>query len=333
MNYYEILGVTPDSDMAEIKSAYRKLARQFHPDVNPGGARHFKDISAAYDTLSDPELRKQYDILNGIFKSRKAENTDFTNNNFTERKTETQRDTGKQTEQQKPKRKQKNFSDVLNSFFESNTEDKVPVDGDDINADVTISISEAFRGASKTVNVMHTELCPRCKGRKFINGTKCNVCGGTGEYCQRKRINVQIPKGVKQGAKLRLKGEGNKGVYGGKNGDLYLHVLIEENSRIKYDNLNILYNLPITPYEAVLGAELTIPVPDGSVRLKLPERTLSGQKFRIAGQGLTKNGKSGDIIVTVSIEIPKCLSDDEVKLYEKLKKLSSDNIRENLLDG
>lgn len=328
MNYYEILGVTPDSDFAEIKSAYRKLARQFHPDVNPNGARKFKDVSRAYDTLSDPDKRKQYDILNGFFKS--AENkTSQKKENFYKAEDRPK----EEFTREKPKRKQKNFSDMLNSFFESqNTEEKHPIDGEDINADVSITVLEAFRGASKTVNVMHSELCPRCKGRKFINGSKCNVCSGTGEYVQHKRINVTIPKNVKQGSKLRIKGEGGPGMYGGKNGDLYLHINIEENPNIKYDGLNILYNIPIAPYEAVLGGDIFIPSPDGTVKLKLPQRTVSGQKFRISGQGLTKNGKTGDIIVTVSIEIPKTLSDDEVKLYEKLKKLSANDIRENLLN-
>ena len=328
MNYYDILGVTPDSDLSEIKSAYRKLARQFHPDVNPNGTRKFKDISRAYDTLSDPDKRKQYDILNGFFKSAESKSSEAEDN-----VSKNEEKPKEEFSRAKPKRKQKNFSDVFNSFFDAQkTEEKHPVDGEDINADVSISILEAFRGASKTVNVMHSELCPRCKGRKFINGAKCNVCGGTGEYVQHKRINVTIPKNVKQGSKLRIKGEGAPGMYGGKSGDLYLHINIEENPNIKYDGLNILYNLPITPYEAVLGGDIYIPSPDGTVKLKLPERTVSGQKFRISGQGLNKNGKTGDIIITVSIEIPKTLSDDEVKLYEKLRKLSANNIRENLLN-
>ena len=237
MNYYEILGVTPDSDIAEIKSAYRKLARQFHPDVNPDGARKFKDISRAYDTLSDPDKRKQYDILNGLFKSK---NNDFSGINNETHKENTKEKKSSESVKTKPKRKQTNFSDVFSSFFENqNSEDKQPVNGEDINADVSITILEAFRGVSKTVNVMHSELCPRCKGRKFINGSKCNVCGGTGEYVQYKRINVTIPKNVKHGSKLRIKGEGGTGLYGGKNGDLYLHVQIEENPNIKYDGLNI----------------------------------------------------------------------------------------------
>ena len=113
---------------------------------------------------------------------------------------------------------------------------------------------------------------------------------------------------------------------------MFLFIQIQGNSKIKYDEENILYNVPITPYEAALGGEIIVPTFEGQVKLKIPARTSSGQKFRLAGQGLKKNGKVGDMIVTVSIEIPKRLSDDEVKLYEKLRKLSADNIRENLLD-
>ena len=111
-----------------------------------------------------------------------------------------------------------------------------------------------------------------------------------------------------------------------------MNITIKGNSNISYDGADILYKVPITPYEAVLGGEITVPTFEGAVKLKLPPRTSSGQKFRLTGQGLKKNGKTGDMIITVSVEIPKRLSDDEVKLYEKLKKLSADNIRENILN-
>ena len=330
MNYYERLGVTPDSDVAEIKAAYRKLARKFHPDINPDGVKIFNEISEAYDTLIDEEKRKRYNVVHGIFKSTKS-------NEKNEKDTDVKKDTNTETKDKKStKRKAKthDFSKMFESFFESSQKSEhQPIDGDDINADVSISVVEALKGTTKTVNVMHTELCPRCRGRKFINGSKCNVCNGSGEYSNHKRISVKIPKGIKNGSKLRLKNEGGSGLFGGKNGDLFLNIIIEQNKKVKYEGLNIVYTVPITPYEAVLGAEILIPTVEGSVKLKLPERTTSGQKFRISGQGLSKNGKTGDIIVTVSIEIPKVLSDDEVKLYEKLKKLSSNNIRENLLDG
>ena len=336
MNYYEILGVTPDSSTVEIKAAYRKLVRQFHPDVNPQGARKFKDVSIAYDTLIDEEKRKQYDILNGLFKSTKSF-SDELENNEEDIKNDDKSDfgnSGKNVKKTvKSRRTQKKFSEVINKFFDNASEsDKAPVNGSDINSEILITMLESLNGTSKNVNILRTELCPRCKGRKFINGTKCNVCGGSGEYSQYKRINVVIPKNIKSGTKLRLKGEGEAGLFGGKNGDLYILVKIEDNSNIKYEGLDVIYKVPITPYEAVLGTEIILPSLGGHLKVKVPPRTISGQKFRIAGQGVSKNGKTGDVIVVVTIEIPKDLSDEEVNLYEKLKKLSGTNIRENLLN-
>ncbi len=331
MNYYEILGVTPDSDIAEIKSAYRKLARKFHPDVNPNGVKKFKEISKAYATLSDENKRKQYDIINGFFKTSQEPKPEDA-----KKETEQTEQTQKTQNTEDKIKTDKSFSDLFNSIFENKSETKEnkpqPEKGQDINTDVIITMAEAFSGTSKIINVVHTELCPRCKGRKFVNGNKCSVCNGAGEYSQHKRINVKIPANVKNGAKLRIKGEGGDGKFGGKNGDLFLFIHIKGNSKIKYEDENILYNVPITPYEAALGGEIIIPTFEGQVKLQIPARTSSGQKFRLAGQGLKKNGKIGDMIVTVSIEIPKRLSDDEVKLYEKLKKFSADNIRENLLN-
>lgn len=317
MNYYEILGVSVDSDFAEIKAAYRRLARKYHPDVNSGNAKRFKSISEAYETLSDSEKRKQYDILNKIFKSQKtADNAE---------KEET-----KQTFEEKPKTapkqkpKQKNFKNDMNIFdlFKIKKEfheQKVPQNGSDVNTDVTITLAEAFQGCEKVVNIVHSELCPRCKGRKFINGSKCDVCNGSGEYSVYKRLNVKIPANIKDGSKLRIKNEGNEGKFGGKSGDLYLFIHIKDNLNVAYDGLNVLYKASVSPFDAVLGCELELP---NNVKLKVPAKTSSGQKFRLASQGLKKNGKTGDMIVTVTIDISKDLSDDEIKMYEKLKRMS-----------
>ena len=346
-NYYEILGVTPDSVAQDVKSSYRKLARKYHPDVNkaPEAAQKFKDILEAYEVLSDEKKRKQYDMLNGFYKSPKQKAT--SEGAKTEYKKaaqdkepepeKTQRATRPTFEENKDAFQKTDFksaiNDILDGIAKEKKNKKLPKNGEDIYAEVTVSLEDSIKGACRVINVIHKELCPNCEGRRFINGAKCGVCKGTGEFAQHKKINVKIPPNVKNGAKLRIHGEGNPGFYGGVDGNLYITVKIEPDSNIKIEGTDILYRLPITPFEAVLGGKIAVPVFDGKVMLTLPKNTNSGQKFRLAGEGIKTNGKFGDMIITVEIQIPKDLSEDEIRLYEKLKKLSQGNIRENLFNG
>lgn len=318
-NYYSILGVTPDSTFAEIKSAYRSLARKYHPDLNPQGAQMFKDVSEAYETLSDAKKRLQYDTINGFFKSAKTQTS-----------SEKAKEEYKKTASEPIKKEKfgKKFEDIF-----PKKKKPVPKRGEDIYEEISITLKDALKGCERTINVLHSTECPHCKGRKFINGAICSVCDGTGEKSEHRKINVKIPKNVKNGIKLRVANEGNFGEKGGKNGDLYLKINIEQNSRIQIEENNIIFKVPITPFEAVLGGNISIPAFEGNLSLKIPPKTHSGQKFRLAGQGIKQNGKIGDLIVIIDIEIPQSLSDDEVKLYEKLKKLSAQNLRENLLNG
>ncbi len=336
-NYYEILEVTPESDTVQIKTAYRKLARKYHPDVNktPEAIEIFKQITNAYETLSDKEKRKQYDIINGIFKS-ETKTTTPPPPPKTEPKPQ-----AKQPEKAVKKAVKKNESSIFrllkywNAKFKKHRfseELKKPQKGQNISTDIAITPEEVITGSKRIINVLTTQTCPQCYGHKFINGGKCSQCNGTGEISKRKRITVTIPKGIKDGAKLRLKGEGASGQNGGANGDLYINIKIETPTKIHFDKLNIYYNVPIMPYEAALGEEIKITTFDGVIKLKLPKNTCSGQKFRIAGQGIKKNGKIGDLIITVSIEFSHDLSDDEVKLYEKLKNLSNEDVRKNFIN-
>ena len=347
-NYYEILGVNVDSSTAEIKSAYRKLARKYHPDINkePDAIEKFKDITLAYETLSNPQKREQYNILQGFFKSEKqTTSSQKAEEEYRQNKNKSANTDSKTTSEEYKTNKttQKSKKDNSNSFFKGlklwllkikkskrTKENYKPKKGDNITTEISISTEEAITGSKRIINVLTTQTCQHCYGHKFINGGKCSYCDGKGETTKKKKITVTIPKGVKDGAKLRLKGEGASGKNGGASGDLYIIVKLETPHKIHFDKLNIYYNVPITPFEAALGEEITIPTFDGKIKLKLPKNTCSGQKFRIAKHGIKKNGKIGDLIVCVSIEFSHDLSEDEIKLYQKLKSLSKDDVRKNL---
>lgn len=345
-NYYEILEISIDASTAEIKTAYRKLARKYHPDINksPEAIERFKEISTAYETLSNPIEREKYNILKGIFEPTKTKTSseqaeaEYKNTTKNQNTTTPQNNSSEKSKKQKPKKRGFDlikFFKYLNAKFKKQKrekENKKPQKGQNITTDVTISPEEVITGSKRIINVLSTQTCPKCHGHKFINGGKCSECNGSGEVSKRKKITVTIPKGIKDGTKLRLKGEGGIGKNGGACGDLYINVKIETPTKVHFDKQNIYYDVPITPFEAALGEEIKIPTFDGTIKLKLPKNTCSGQKFRLAGQGIKKNGKVGDLIVTVSIEFSQDLSDDEIKLYEKLKNLSKDDVRKNLVN-
>lgn len=353
-NYYNILEIETDASEAEIKSAFRKLARKWHPDVAgnaPDVEKHFKEINEAYEVLSNPEKRMKYDMLRGILNTqaqKKGTKTNKTNNTTNkqpppkkevENETKTHKTT-KQTSENKNTAKN-SFQDAWDNFIKNTKKQEKTrqtkysekkINGSDITSDIAITMLEALEGTTRTVNILHTEPCPKCHGRKFANNNVCTYCNGAGEISVHKKISVRIPEHVKQGAKIRIAGEGNQGFNGGKNGDLYLIVKIDtEDSPFKYVGLNILQTVPVEPHEAVLGCNINVKTPDGHVSMKLMSGTMNGQKYRLAKQGLEKDGQKGDMIITISIELPKNLSKEEVILYEKLKQAAQNrDIRENI---
>ena len=171
--------------------------------------------------------------------------------------------------------------------------------------------------------MLQTQICPKCGGRKFVNGTICPSCKGKGEISVYKRFNVKIPAGIKNLSKIRLAEEGEKGKNGGRNGDLYLTIHIRETKNYKTEGLNILKDIQIAPEVAVLGGEITVSTLIGNVSLKISPKTRNGQKIRLAGCGIKQNNKVGDMIVTVEIQIPQNLTEEELDLYRKLRQLKN----------
>jgi len=328
-DYYKILGVTEFDSVETIKSAYRTLARKWHPDIagnNPDVMKRFKEINEAYQILSNNVKKEEYDKARKFY-------------NYANKETEkTTSDIKYSSNPQEKKDEKQNFKfcweDFLYKKNKTNAykteEKKVPVNGKDLYADIDISVMEAFSGITKSLNVLQRTICPKCKGRKFVNNAKCSHCNGKGEFSIYKKFNVKIPSGIKNNSKIRLAEEGEKGLYGGKNGDLYIKVHIIEDKKYRIEDLNIIKTVFVTPYEAVLGTTIKInTINKGLVSLKINPNTQNGQKIRLAECGLVQKDKIGDMIITIEVEIPLNLSQEEINLYKQLKEISSHKEREN----
>lgn len=321
-DYYKILDIPESSTAEDIKSAYRHLARKWHPDIagnTPDIIARFKEINEAYEILSDSLKKADYDKARRFYS--------YAKNSYSKEETKTDYKTSKN-----PNKTSKSFNFKWEDLFSHKKERDVkpPRKGEDIYSDVEISVFEAVSGTTKVINMLQTNICPKCGGRRFINGTQCSHCKGKGETSTYKRFSVKIPAGIKDKSKIRLAEEGEKGLNGGRNGDLYLIIHVREPKNYKTDGLNILKTIAITPYEAVLGGNVTVPTLRGNVSLKITPQTRNGQKIRLSGCGIEQNNKVGDMIVTVEIQIPKNLTDEEIRLYKRLQEISGENIRERL---
>ncbi|MGH7356936.1 MAG: DnaJ C-terminal domain-containing protein [Candidatus Rokuibacteriota bacterium] len=339
-DYYTILGVSRKADEKTIKSAYRKLARQHHPDVakTKDAGDRFKEISEAYEVLSDPEKRRRYDTLGpdwqryaqpqgagaqpGGFRADYGDAGDFSEffrtifGDLGGSRTGGRAGRG---------RARGDFEDVFGGIFQRGSGRSGR--GQDVQAGVEISLEEAFAGTRRKLAIELEEPCGRCQGAGNVDGKPCAACGGGGWQRVQHELDVKIPAGVRSGQKVRVSGEGAKGA--GGRGDLYLVVSVALHPTFERRGDDLHTTLPITAPEAALGATLEVPTLKGKVSMKIPPATSSGRTFRLPGYGMPrlKGGGAGDELVAVRIVMPSELTAAEKELYEKLRALRSDSPR------
>ena len=353
-DYYELLGVGRKASQKEIRQAYRKLARKYHPDLNPGdksAEEKFKQVQEAYDVLSDAKKRQMYDQFGFDAERRTAASPEqepgahFDFGGF---------DFGGATGT--------NFRDLFSQFFRGGAGAAVPEEepGSDLEYGIEIDFWEAVRGTVKKVTISRLESCTTCGGSGAVGSPQtCEVCGGTGHVSQvsgRMRFNVactrcggtgriralcrvcggegrvrraetidvRIPAGVQSGSRVRVPGHGNAGTHGAPPGDLYFITNVKPHPFFERRDDDLYSVVPITVSEAALGAKIEVPTLDGRSLLRVPPGTSSGQKLRLREKGVPsvrQPGKRGDLYVLVQINIPKKLTERERELWSELTKL------------
>jgi DnaJ-class molecular chaperone len=339
-DYYEVLGVSKTATEDEIKKAFRKLARKHHPDVNPGDKSaedKFKEINEAYEVLSDPEKRKRYDQLGQNWMA----GADFTPPpgwEWREGREGTRVDYSDIGDIFGSGRGAGGFSDFFESMFGGARAGRAGAGfrmrGQDVEAEIPLTIEEAHRGTTRSITLRVSEICPECKGTGKKDDKVCPTCGGAGVVSRPKSIEVKIPAGVREGSVIRLAGEGEPGAGGGPQGDLLLHVRLQPHSLFTIIGDDLQIELPVAPWEAALGAKVSVPTLEGSVDMTIPAGTQAGKRLRLRGQGLNRRGGGrGDEYVKLKIVIPPKLTSTEKELLEKLAAESKFNARELMSGG
>ena len=322
-NYYEVLGVPKSASEKDVKSAYRKLARKWHPDANPNDPKaaeeKFKEIAEAYEVLGDPEKRKKYDALGADWK-RAAQQAEA------QRQYRTQRGPEQYFDEEQFSGAS-GFSDFFDAFFSGigrrQTTTNFARRGGDLETTLDLALADAFSGGKKSVSLQIEDACPRCGGTGVFNNAICPTCHGTGRLVQSKRFEVTIPKGVREGQRIRLSGQGSAGSGGGPNGDLYLVVHFLKDSTYERHGDDLHEDLPVSIYDLVLGGEVRVPTMTGDVTMTIPPETQNNKRLRLTGKGMPKpkGGGSGDLYVRLIGMLPTNLTDKERKLFKDLAKL------------
>lgn len=338
-DYYFILGVSQTAGPEDVRRAFRKLARLYHPDLTGNDAAaetKFKEINEAYEVLSDPDKKRRYDDFNQRCRSSpeggarmppgwndlsrggsrprgQADHFTFTGTGFSEFFDQLFGSKARGASA-RPRPESPRMED----------EDERSEDGDDLEADLWVTLEEAARGALRQVTMRRSIPCPRCFGVGEYNGRRCAECDGGGRVEKATRLKVKIPQGVPEGGFLRIPSEGDEGAEGGRPGDLYLRVHYARHPEFRVEGSHLIHELELAPWEAVLGANIIVPTLGPGVQLKIPPGTQAGQKLRLKGRGLPMpDGAAGDLIVITKIQVPRETSEHEQLLWRELAGSSS----------
>jgi molecular chaperone DnaJ len=348
-DYYKNLGVPKNASRDDIKKAYRKLARKYHPDANPNNKEaeeKFKEVSGAYEVLSDEKKRKEYDETSKMFGQGGYRDRGFGAAGFED-----------------VFGASAGFSDMFNVFNQGRTgATRRPEKGKDLYYNVRLSFYDAINGITTKINISREntcslcggsgaragtspKMCPTCKGKGVISQNQgffsinhpcetclskgvvvdspCPNCIGTGKAAEAKRLTIKIPAGVNDGSKIKIKNKGEAGTNGGPFGDLYIITKVDSHLVFKRKKSDIYLDLPVSFSEAVLGTTVEIPTIKGVISLKIPPRTRNGRTFRIKGKGVQKLGGEGpgDMYIVVNLVIPDKLSKKEESLIKELSDL------------
>ncbi len=309
-DYYKVLGVSKSASAEDIKKAFRKLARKYHPDVNPGDKKSeekFKEINEAYEVLSDAAKRRKYDTLGPNWQEQFSypsgaggRSSNFRSSSMNYNST--------------------GFSDFFEALFgRPTTSTRKP--GEDIEQRVEVTLQEAYTGGMRTFNIQSTEACPVCRGTRFVASKTCRNCNGLGTIARSKRIQVKIPAGVDNGSKIRVAGEGQPGSGGGPRGDLFLVISVKPDPLFERRGDDLYSDIDVDLVTAILGGEAAVTIPDGrKLVLTVPPETQNGRLFRLANKGMPhlRGEGNGNFFARIKVVLPMGLNDNERGLFEQL---------------
>ncbi|MBU2524575.1 J domain-containing protein [Patescibacteria group bacterium] len=337
-DYYSILGISKTATQAEVKSAFRKLALKYHPDKNKGNKvaeSKFKEINEANNVLSAAQKRKMYDHLGSDWQD---------GQNFTPPRGGRQRG---QSQQQYHSgfgnqgfEQSGDFSDFFKSIFgfddinqggqNQNFSSHYSPQGFgqdrmqsnlDMEAELDLSLEDLISGGQKILTFNYKNSCSVCSGQGQTRNGICSTCRGSGETIAEKRIQVKIPRGIRNNSKMRLKGQGKQEA-GGRTGDLYIKIHLRNNPDFAVTGDDLETNIRVMPWDAALGADISVPTLNGYVKIKLPENSHTGKMMRISSQGLPKkDGTKGNLYARITIDIPSLLTQEQTELLKKLRDL------------